>query len=191
MEVKLVVTGGARPGQEIAVAGPKFVIGRAPECQLRPNSDMVSRRHCAILLEEGSVTIHDFGSKNGTFVNDEKVEADRQLKTGDRVKVGPLEFQVRLSVSVGGKRKPKVHNVQEAAVRTVELAGDREMDISGGPADWDEEEVPAASSETQAITTTEPLARNHDRGAARQASARRKGPPNRRGIEGRAEADHR
>src|SRR6516162_5113025 len=138
MDVKLVVIGGKRPGQEIAVSGPEFIVGRAPECKLRPNSDMVSRRHCMISIEEGKATIRDLGSRNGTIVNGQKITGEHELRTGDKVKVGPLEFEVLLSTSIGGKKKPKVQNVQEAAARTWEASAprDSEPDLS----DWLAEE---------------------------------------------------
>ena len=69
MDVRLVVQGGKNHGQAIPVRGPKFVIGPAEECQLRPGSDLVSRQHCVILMAEGYVAIRDFGSRNGTYVN--------------------------------------------------------------------------------------------------------------------------
>jgi pSer/pThr/pTyr-binding forkhead associated (FHA) protein len=135
MEVKLVVTKGRQAGKEISVPGPKFLIGRGAECQLRPQSNLVSRKHCAILVEHDSVIIEDFGSTNHTFVNDEEVSTPMQIKTGDRIRVGMLELEVRLSVSVGGKKKPAVHSVQEAAARTVASAPapapQEDLDISG------------------------------------------------------------
>ena len=149
MDVKLVVLGGKHPGQEIAVQGPEFLVGRAPECKLRPNSDMVSRRHCMISIAEGRATIRDLGSRNGTIVNDQKIAGEHELRTGDKIKVGPLEFEVHLSTSISGKKKPKVHNVQEAAARTVEAAKprDSEPDIS----DWlNEEETDGRYEEQQA-----------------------------------------
>ena len=124
------------------------MIGRAEECQLRPRSDRVSRRHCEIFLEKGLAAIRDFGSKNGTFVNDERLQGERELKNGDHLKIGPLEFEVQLSVSVSGKRKPKVHNVQEAAARTVESAPGEELDVSNWLEDDDEEEARDATTET-------------------------------------------
>ncbi len=138
MDAKLVVLGGKRPGQEIAVSGPEFLVGRAPECKLRPNSDMVSRRHCVIKLGDGEATIRDLGSRNGTMVNGERITGERELRTGDKVRVGPLEFEVQLSTSIGGKKKPKVRSVKEAAARTVEAARpkDNEPDLS----DWLAEE---------------------------------------------------
>ena len=132
VDVKLIVVGGQHPGQEIPVPGPKFFVGRAEDCQLRPRSDMVSRHHCALLVEEGFVAVRDFGSKNGTFVNGERVKAERELKAGDRLRIGPLEFDIQLSVSVSGKKKPKVQSVQEAAARTVQTSAPGEdVDVAG------------------------------------------------------------
>jgi pSer/pThr/pTyr-binding forkhead associated (FHA) protein len=154
MDVKLVVVGGKRPGQEIPVSGPEFVVGRAPECKLRPNSDMVSRRHCMISIEEGKATIRDLGSRNGTIVNGQKITGEHELRTGDKVKVGPLEFEVLLSTSIGGKKKPKVQNVQEAAARTWEASAprDSEPDLS----DWLAEEDDNDTKVNKLTTTYTP-----------------------------------
>ncbi|MGD0382871.1 MAG: FHA domain-containing protein [Thermoguttaceae bacterium] len=129
MEVKLVVIGGKNQGREIPVTEPEFLIGRSEECHLRPASDRVSRKHCAIRLQEGSATVVDLKSTNHTFVNGEQVISERDLKNGDRLKVGALEFEVQLAVSVGGKIKPKVHTIQEAAARTVQTTAVKEDDI--------------------------------------------------------------
>ena len=152
MDVKLVVLGGKNPGQEIALRGPEFLVGRAPECKLRPNSDLVSRRHCLISIGKDRVVIRDLGSRNGTLVNDEKIAGERELRSGDKLKVGPLEFEVQLSTSIGGKKKPKVHSVQEAAVRTAEAAKprDNEPDIS----DWLNEDESVNDTQNRRASTT-------------------------------------
>jgi pSer/pThr/pTyr-binding forkhead associated (FHA) protein len=151
MDVKLVVLGGKHPGQEIAVVVPEFLIGRAPDCKLRPNSDMVSRKHCVIAVGEGRVTIRDLGSRNGTIVNEHKITGEHELRTGDKLRIGPLEFEVHLSTSVSGKKKPKVHSVQEAAVRTVESAvpRDHEEDID----EWLNEEDTVNDTKKNRLTT--------------------------------------
>ncbi len=150
MDVKLVCLNGKHPGQTIPVRGPKFFVGRAEDCQLRPGSQEVSRHHAVILVEEGFIAVRDFGSRNGTFVNEEPVHGERELKSGDRLRIGPLEFEVQLTVAVGGKKKPKVASVREAAARTASpttQTGD--VDIS----QWfdEEEDVSgqASKSETQ------------------------------------------
>ena len=176
MDVKLIVVGGSSAGLEVPVAGPKFFVGRSEDCHLRPKSDLVSRHHAVILVEEGFVAVRDFGSKNGTFVNGEKIRNEREVKTGDRLKFGPLEFEVQLSVEVGGKKKPKVHNVQEAAARTVETAaaadtsGDEDVDIfnllgeeDDAPAD---DAAPTTTADTKPISAAETASTNLDAGKA-------------------------
>jgi predicted component of type VI protein secretion system len=156
------------------VEGPEFVIGRAEECQLRPRSDRVSRRHCSILLKEGSVVVRDFGSRNGTSVNGEPVKDQRELKSGDRLSVGPLEFEVQLTVSVSGKRKPKVRSIQEAAARTAESAGgaDKEPDIDSWLSDDDSDTVagrPTLDTKTLPARRSTPPAAKPPAPAAAQA----------------------
>jgi|SaaInl4_150m_RNA_FD_contig_21_105081_length_880_multi_5_in_0_out_0_1 pSer/pThr/pTyr-binding forkhead associated (FHA) protein len=125
MQVELVVSNGAKSGQVISIRDQRFFIGRDEDCHLKPKSDLVSRHHCAICVEDAYVAIRDLGSKNGTFVNGEQVRGEQELKDGDSLSVGQLDFTVRLKVSgVGGEKKPKVKSVQEALVRTVENASD-------------------------------------------------------------------
>lgn len=97
MKVNLVVTAsGPNQGRAIPIPGAKFLIGRDPHCQLRPASQAVSKQHCAIHIRDGRVIIEDFGSTNGTLVNDEPVQGERPVNDGDKVKVGPLEFMVQI-----------------------------------------------------------------------------------------------
>ena len=97
MKLKLVVIGGKKAGMEIPISMPKYLIGRGDDCHLRPQSQLVSRKHCVISTDNGSAAIEDCGSANGTLVNGEKVQRRRELKTSDRIKIGPLELEVRLA----------------------------------------------------------------------------------------------
>jgi pSer/pThr/pTyr-binding forkhead associated (FHA) protein len=146
MELKLIVVDGKQAGMEVAIPGPLYLIGRGSDCQLRPQSHLVSRKHCAITLEPGAAAIEDCGSTNGTFVNGERIQQRRELKNGDRIKVGVLTFDVHMTVSVSGKMKPKVHNVQEAATRVVATTpvADDEPDVSDWLEDEDEEDDSSA-----------------------------------------------
>lgn len=98
MKVNLVVATGVHQGKVIPVAAVQFVIGRDPECQLRPASQAVSKQHCAILVREERVFVKDYGSTNGTYLNDEQLPAnsERELYEGNRLRVGPLDFSVQL-----------------------------------------------------------------------------------------------
>ena len=92
MRLKLVVIGGSHSGKEIPVSGPKFFIGRDRDCQLRPNSDVVSRHHCALIVEDGYVAVRDFNSKNGTLVDGVRVIGEQELHSGSELAIGPLRF---------------------------------------------------------------------------------------------------
>ncbi len=151
MEVKFIVVHGKHAGQEIPIPGPKFFIGRAEDCNLRPHSDLVSRHHCVIMVEEGFVAVRDFNSKNGTFVNGEKITGEVELKSGDHLKVGQIEFEVQIASTLAAKKAPKVRSVQEAAARTVQTSrpapGDKDLDLG----DWFDESTGGSLSDTTTL----------------------------------------
>lgn len=99
MKLSLVVASGVHEGKAIPITTPQFVIGRDEQCQLRPASPAISKRHCALMVRGGQVYVRDFGSTNGTFVNGQLVEGEVELFDHDLLKVGPLEFRVGMEVS--------------------------------------------------------------------------------------------
>ena len=74
-------------GQTFTPAGPRTLIGRAPECDIFLDDVTVSRRHAELLHEGDRFTIRDLGSLNGTFVNRRRVES-AELHDDDEVQVG-------------------------------------------------------------------------------------------------------
>jgi DNA-binding NtrC family response regulator/pSer/pThr/pTyr-binding forkhead associated (FHA) protein len=63
-------------------------LGRSPSCEIPLEDHKVSRRHAKMVFEDGQTKISDLGSRNGTVVNGEKIEAEAILLPGDRVQVG-------------------------------------------------------------------------------------------------------
>lgn len=124
MQVSLKVIGGKNDGRIIKIVVPEFVIGRGETAHLRPQSDLISRAHCAILVQDGRVVLRDIESRNGTFLNEERVVGEVPLKIGDRLRVGRLEFEVLIDHAVAGTKKPKVEGVKEAAARTASTSAD-------------------------------------------------------------------
>jgi pSer/pThr/pTyr-binding forkhead associated (FHA) protein len=155
MELTLKVLTGRNAGQVVRVPVPKFLIGRSDDCHLRPHSDLISRHHCAILIDNGVVAIRDFNSKNGTFVNGEKVVGQTTLKTGDKVSVGQLVFEIHASHGDPMQRKPKVKDVRDAAARVATTAGrDEDTDVT----QWlmeDTSIATAADTKTNDLTKTQ------------------------------------
>ena len=95
MKMSLVVLSeGKAFGQSIPITLSQFIIGRDPQCQLRPASALISKRHCAVIARGGKIYIRDFDSTNGTFVNDQQVKGECEVKHEDTLKVGPLLFRL-------------------------------------------------------------------------------------------------
>lgn len=103
MVTKLIVASGKSAGRSIAIKRNKLLIGRAEECDVRPLSEEVSRRHCAVIVGPADVWVQDLGSRNGTFVNGQKIEAKTKLADGDLIRVGSLELKVSCTVPVAPK----------------------------------------------------------------------------------------
>lgn len=101
MTFKLIVLSeGQAKGKAIPITLSQFLIGRDKQCQLRPVSPLISKRHCALLTKGEKVFLRDFASTNGTFVNEVRVEGEVELHDGDVLKVGPLVFRVRIEKTV-------------------------------------------------------------------------------------------
>jgi A/G-specific adenine glycosylase len=101
MKLRLVVTSpGKGEGKVIPITLSQFIIGRDPQCQLRPASPMISKRHCALLVRGGKVFLRDFDSTNGTFINDQPVKGEIEVHHNDLLKAGPLSFRVEMEASV-------------------------------------------------------------------------------------------
>src|SRR5437870_196565 len=107
MKLALVVmTPGKMEGKAIPIALSQFVIGRDPQCHLRPASPVISKRHCALLIRGERAFVRDFDSTNGTFLNDEPVKGELELHNADVLKVGPISFAVNLEATPAPVNKP-------------------------------------------------------------------------------------
>ena len=74
----------------------EHVLGRDPDAEIFLNSPGVSRRHALIRISAGGATIEDLGSKNGTFVGDQRVDGSRSLGDGDIIGVGSVKLTLRV-----------------------------------------------------------------------------------------------
>ena len=70
----------------------RLTIGRTAENDIQLKAQYISRRHAVILAGDDATRVIDWGSKNGVFVNSERV-TEHFLKNGDIVKIGTADFR--------------------------------------------------------------------------------------------------
>src|SRR4029077_911937 len=78
---------GPRAGDLIPLDGDRFVLGRNPDCGIVIPATSVSREHAQILRLQGKYFIEDKQSRNGTFVNNQAINARTALKNNDRIRI--------------------------------------------------------------------------------------------------------
>lgn len=100
LQASLRVLSERQNGTVIPLPKGRFLIGREEDCQLRPNSELISRHHCVFTNDDITIRVRDLGSTNGTFVNGERLKGSVVLNAGDRVAVGKLEFEIAIGDEV-------------------------------------------------------------------------------------------
>ncbi len=63
----------------------------------------ISTRHCELIVDDGSVSVRDLGSTNGTFIEDRPVQQEA-LAHGQRIRFGGVEYFLEASETVGPAR---------------------------------------------------------------------------------------
>lgn len=78
-------------GRDHVLSAAPCLLGRDPSCDLVFETALyptVSGRHCEIILEQRTYTVHD-RSRHGTLVNDQYVSGSQPLHPGDWIRLGP------------------------------------------------------------------------------------------------------
>jgi serine phosphatase RsbU (regulator of sigma subunit)/pSer/pThr/pTyr-binding forkhead associated (FHA) protein len=83
------------PAQKVLLDRPVTTIGRSSMNDLPIADKMLSRQHARIVRDSnGGLSVEDLGSRNGTFLNGERVAGIQALKPGDRITVGGVTLKV-------------------------------------------------------------------------------------------------
>jgi pSer/pThr/pTyr-binding forkhead associated (FHA) protein len=120
-KVTLTVTEGKLKGKEYQFyTRATCIIGRADDCNPKipddPEHRTISRYHCLLDINPPDITVRDFGSRNGTYVNGNKIGQrllgqsaedaaklkfpEYNLKSGDEIKLSNTAFQVNPVLSL-------------------------------------------------------------------------------------------
>lgn len=91
MKAFLIARNGPARGQRYTL-NDESVLGRQPGCDVLIDVGAVSRRHAKILREGDDYYLEDLQSRNGTFLNDQRIEFRRVLKHNDQIRVCDVEY---------------------------------------------------------------------------------------------------
>jgi hypothetical protein len=88
----LVHTAGPSRGRDLRLGAGTLLVGSGKDCPISLAGDgYVSSRHAELVIERGGVRVRDLQSRNGTFVNGQRIQ-DAVLADGDRVRFGTTEL---------------------------------------------------------------------------------------------------
>ncbi len=87
---------GSLQGKRYAVPTQGLRIGRQAGNEVHLEDNGVSRQHARLIFHNGALWVQDMGSRNGVFVNDNRVQAHRQLAPGDSIKIGNAVFELQV-----------------------------------------------------------------------------------------------
>src|SRR5438270_11267060 len=88
---------GREIGPAIRLASAQVVIGRRGICGIVLSFPNVSAHHCCLKRLGGYWQVTDLQSRNGTWVNETRIETAQVLQQGDVLRVGSQRFAVRYS----------------------------------------------------------------------------------------------
>jgi hypothetical protein len=84
------------PAGDFALLEGENIVGRDPGLAVTVDSATVSRRHARIVVAGFDVVVEDLRSKNGTFVQGERVLTVATVRDGDRLTIGTVPLMVRV-----------------------------------------------------------------------------------------------
>lgn len=92
---------GVEPDKQFPLTAEKSTIGRSTECEVALDVAAVSRRHADVLRQGETFVVQDLGSRNGTFVNGQRIVAPTTLNAGDRILICDQEFVFEAPAAAG------------------------------------------------------------------------------------------
>lgn len=151
------VLNGVAVGKKLLIPDSKqeVVIGRDGAADLTIDENVISRLHAKLERKWGGIVIVDLQSKNGTFVNNDRVE-EKLLRDGDKVMLGTVKLLYRnpkdvnlevISQEISKKKK-------EAAMREAERLAQKQLEEERAVQRQEEEEKARREAEAKAVQET-------------------------------------
>jgi len=147
--VKLLIQAGGR-GREYPLKEGVCLIGRDLSCDVTVLNKSLSRRHLECTIRGDTVSIRDLGSRNGTYVNERRVQ-DAALSAGDVVRAGQVVMRFVVAAEAAPVPPAPAAEADELAA-AVPKSDQYEEDDQPTPTDEGFAPEVAASEQTRLVT---------------------------------------
>lgn len=97
---KLRIVGGPYSGRERTLGDKVVSIGRDSDATIQILDRSASRFHCEVFPVGGMWFVRDLLSKNGTYLNAEKLEDEELLREGDVIRIGATELVFESGIAI-------------------------------------------------------------------------------------------
>jgi two-component system cell cycle response regulator len=98
-------------GRRIALTHQQYIVGRDTDSSFVVPRSSVSRQHAKLHFEDDLWWVVDMGSTNGTFVNEHRCVAPRQLTDGDQVRFGDAIYKFLNGTNIESAYHEAIHNM--------------------------------------------------------------------------------
>lgn len=107
----LIQYNGPGTGKRYLIEKETMTLGRAVNSDVMISDASVSRTHARLFWKNGSASIEDAGSANGTHVNDKKIEGVYTLNDQDMIRIGTVLLKFFSSDNVDGFIHDKIYQL--------------------------------------------------------------------------------
>ncbi|MCU0723536.1 MAG: FHA domain-containing protein, partial [Planctomycetes bacterium] len=125
------IKNGPDKGKAIEIGDAPVTVGRDASETIQILDQGASRRHAEVFRIGEMVFIRDLSSKNGTFVNDERIQ-EELLQIGDKIKIGTTLFVFEEGVAGAEEAGPQIQfsGADEPLETTMEIDVRAAMDTA-------------------------------------------------------------
>ena len=126
----LTMTSGSRQGVSYALdPADENRIGRGVDCTVVLNDALCSRVHAIVLRHSDGWRIRDLDSRNGTYVNDQKID-EATIVDGNRIRMGSSEFLFRVTDQPPTVETPSGIGITQTILKNLPISG-RDIELNG------------------------------------------------------------
>jgi sigma-B regulation protein RsbU (phosphoserine phosphatase) len=131
----------------------RILLGRSSVCQLcYPDDIGLSRQHLALTRANGQWQVEDLGSKNGTLVNNLRIDKPVRVGVGDRIQAGHLTLELSDAVSPSAAQKVEFVDTAESFVKgTTTVVASLDAVLGQQPGDMDKTYIMQGNPQMQAL----------------------------------------